>query len=119
MMKKNKLQKILFSKELLKATKEVQKEWIQELGLENLDQTEIVDINEYTPGKALNMGISKAINNVFSSGPGGKKKKKFWVFLGFFSHTKYKGNRFFEVFLRSFWVFFGCFSAVVRSVVWV
>ena len=47
MMKKNKLQKILFSKELLKATKEVQKEWIQELGLENLDQTEIVDINEY------------------------------------------------------------------------
>ena len=47
MMKKNKLQKILFSKELLKATKEVQKEWIHELGLENLDQTEIVDINEY------------------------------------------------------------------------
>ena len=47
MMKKKKLQKILFSKELLKATKEVQKEWIQELGLENLDRTEIVDINEY------------------------------------------------------------------------
>ena len=45
MMKKKKIKKILFSKELLKATKEVQKEWIQELGLENLDQTEIVDIN--------------------------------------------------------------------------
>ena len=47
MMKQKKLKKILFSKQLLKATKEVQKEWIQELGLENLDQTEIVDINEY------------------------------------------------------------------------
>ena len=47
MMKQKKLKKILFSKQLLKATKEVQKEWIQELGLENPDQTEIVDINEY------------------------------------------------------------------------
>ena len=47
MIKKKKLPKILFSKELLKATKEVQKEWKQELGLENLEQTEIVDINEY------------------------------------------------------------------------
>ena len=47
MMKKKKLQKILFSKELLKATKEVQKEWIQELGLENLDQTEIEFFNRY------------------------------------------------------------------------
>ena len=35
---KKKLQKILFSKELLKARKESQEEWIQELGLENLDQ---------------------------------------------------------------------------------
>ena len=40
MMKQKKLKKILFSKQLLKATKEVQKELIQELGLENPDQTE-------------------------------------------------------------------------------
>ena len=49
--------------------------------------------------------ISKAINNVFSSGPG---RKFLGFFVGFLSHTKYKGNRFFEVFSGISEVFFSC-----------
>ncbi len=46
-MKEKKPQKILFSKDLLKARHKSQEKWKKEIGLEHLDQKEVVKINDH------------------------------------------------------------------------